>query len=284
MKNFLLASSVLAMSAFTATAADLPMRAPAVAPAPVFVGVNWTGFYAGVQMGWNQQRDKYASSDSEWVVDEWIAGPVTGVANLSKNSFVGGVHAGYNYQVGSLVFGLEADIEGVAGKNSYSVFEADDATYLYTETWGASSRLNWQASLRARMGFAVDRALIYVTGGLAFADVETNYSNTITNIATPLVSVSGSRSFSDVKTGYTVGVGVQYALTSALSLRAEYRYTDLGTLTDSNVPWLVGTTNPADAPSYTTTERHRLTSNSVRVGLSYAFGGTSASAPVVARY
>lgn len=281
MKN-LLVTTALSLVSFGAVAADLPTRAPAPAPvyaAPVFT---WAGFYAGVQVGYQQQRDKYGSTDSDWIDGVWVAAPVAGVASLNDNGFLGGVHVGYNYQTGSIVLGLEADLEGVGGKNTYSVYEPAFDQYKYNETWSASTRVNWQASLRARLGYSFDRALIYVTAGLALADVEATYANTVTNTDAPFVTASGSRSNSDVRTGYTIGAGVQYALTNAWSVRAEYRYTNLGTLSDNNVPWLVGKTTGGQAPGYTTREQHDLSSNSVRVGLTYTFGAKSA--PVVARY
>lgn len=261
----ILLSTVLA-APLAANAADLPKRT-APAPAPAFVAMNWSGAYAGVQMGVAQQRSNYASSDADWVSPNWVPSPVADIDNLKTNGFVGGVHAGYNYQMNSIVVGLEADVEGASGKNTYSVFEPASGVYSYDETWSASSRVKWQGSLRARMGFTVDRALLYVTGGLAFADVETVYASTIN-----LPPASASNSASNMRTGYTLGAGVQYALTNAWSLRAEYRYTNLGTLSNSNT-WLVGTTttDPQAGP-YSTTERHKLSSNTVRVGLSYAFG------------
>ena len=282
--KILLATTALSLASFGAFAADLPARAPAPAPALVYAApvFTWAGFYAGMQVGYQQQRNKYGSNDSDWDGTVWVAGPVAGIANLNTYGFLGGVHAGYNYQTGSIVIGLEVDIEGVSGKNTFSLYEAAFSPYLYDETWSAASRLKWQGSVRGRLGYSFDRALIYATAGLAFANVETSYGNTVTDITTPFLKDSGSRSYSEFRTGFTIGAGLQYALTNAWSVRAEYRYTDLGTLTNNNVLWLVGPTRFSQAPEYTTREQHKLTSNSVRVGLTYTFG--SKSAPVVARY
>lgn len=275
-KSLLSSAAVVALCS-SAFAADLPARTPSKAPAPAFVAMNWSGFYAGVQAGVAKQRDNYSSTDADWDGSAWVSSAMEGVSNMSKSSFVGGVHAGFNHQIGTFVVGLEADVEGVSGKNSYSAFEAADSTYLYSETWSVTSQLKWQGSVRARAGVAVDRALIYVTGGVAAGQFSTVYSSVISSPA------SASHSFSDTRFGYTVGAGVQYALTDAWSVRAEYRYTDFGKLTHNAVPWIVGTTTTPQASSpYYTTEQHKLSSHAVRVGLSYSFGASQKT--VVARY
>lgn len=111
--------------------------------------------------------------------------------------------------------------------------------------------------MRARVGVAFDRALIYATGGVAFASIRNEV------FAPPFAS-----STSTTRAGWTVGAGVEYAIDNNWSVRAEYRYTDYGRFNVGFFP--LGSANT------------RFKENAVRVGVSYRFG--SAAGPVLARY
>ena len=106
----------------------------------------------------------------------------------------------------------------------------------------ANEELNWSAAARLRLGYAVDRFLPYIAGGVAIGDIDVS-------------SNSGAPSFGGTHTGWTLGVGLDYAMTDKLLLRAEYRYTDFGS--ESYGP-------PADA------EVH-LNTSEVRLGIAYKF-------------
>src|SRR3712207_6646850 len=149
MKNILLSSAAFLGLTVGAMAADLPSRvAPApVAAVPVFT---WTGFYVGVQAG-------YAWSSTSTAFTG--AGGVT-AGELEGEGFVGGAHVGYNYQIGSFVVGLEADLEGVGSDDDFVGVRFSDGSTLRAE-----SDVSLQGSLRTRLGVAFDRALIYATGG-----------------------------------------------------------------------------------------------------------------------
>ena len=285
MSKKFIAGAALCLMPFAASAADLPSRVPAPAPvlaAPMFT---WSGFYAGVQGGWMQQHDKYTGQT-------WDSGYTPGLApqaflitlspasygTSKQNGFVGGGHVGYNRQVGSLVYGVEADLEGSTAKNSFTetFTNLPELPGFPVEKWGYRSSYGLQGSARARLGFAMDRTLFYVTGGLAFANVTHSYWQTISSAPAAFDVSNMASKFDKTRFGYTVGAGVAYALNNNWSLRAEYRYTDLGSVKHA-VTW-----NDAFAPiTVTTSEKHKLTSHAVRLGLSYAFGGP---APVVAKY
>jgi outer membrane immunogenic protein len=167
---------------------------------------------------------------------------------------VGGAHVGFNYQFGSLVAGIEADIEGagIEGDNSFDfVGGALDGTTL-----SASSEINFQGSLRARVGFALDRALIYATGGLAFANFENSYvlSETATGVSL------GSQNFDETEWGWTLGAGVEYAFTNNLTARVEYRYTQFDGFRNEGTGVFAGSAADLEPDFHT-----------VRVGLSYKF-------------
>jgi outer membrane immunogenic protein len=228
-RNVLLSSAALIALSGAALAADLPStRAPAAPPPiPVF---SWSGLYAGGQIG-------YAFGDD---ADTRV---ITSVST-SPSGVLGGAHIGYNFEpaLGGIVLGLEGDVNG-------SSYTATSANY-YT----IKSPVN--GSIRARAGFAVDRALFYATGGAAFASFNDSY-------------VFSGDSSSTTRVGYTVGGGIEYAVTNEWSVRAEYRYNNFGTFTDT-------------LPIAGTTVSHKETENQVLAGFSYKFA--SPVAPVVARY
>lgn len=152
---------------------------------------DWTGFYLGVLGG-------YA----------WGTADTNTVGDVSADGFDIGGYAGANYQWGQFVVGAETDI-------------------LYPFRDGSSGGLNVEqglnGSMRARAGIALDRFLVYGTGGLAATDLE-------------LSNAGGSDS--DVLWGWTAGAGVEGMVTDNLTARIEYRYTDYGdeTFTPGGVP------------------------------------------------
>jgi outer membrane immunogenic protein len=194
MKKILLASVALFGFAGAASAADLPMRAappaPIIAAAPIFT---WTGFYVGVNAGYGWSNDDFDSVD---LADEDDDG-----------GFVGGAQVGYNYQIGSFVVGLEGDIQYADFGSEGAFIGTDGATYDI-------DRSDWFGTVRARAGVAFDRALIYATGGFAFAD-DAN--------------------------GWTVGGGVEYAFTNNLSAKIEGLYVNLDN--DDDFPGFDGETD-----------------------------------------
>ncbi|HOV04543.1 MAG TPA: outer membrane beta-barrel protein, partial [Kaistiaceae bacterium] len=116
------------------------------------------------------------------------------------DGFAGGLLAGINYQVGQLVVGFEGDYTGT-NFNGRSAFP------------GSAIRgdIDWMATLRGRAGLAVDRYLVYGTGGLALADVA--------------LAGYGTADGANL-TGWTLGAGVEAAVTDNVVVRAEYLYTN----------------------------------------------------------
>src|SRR6202034_3824618 len=77
-------------------------------------------------------------------------------------SAVGGLYAGYNYQIGWAVLGIESDIEAADIHGGFDSVTAAGA---------GATRIDWQGSFRGRLGYATDKLLFYGTGGLAFANI-----------------------------------------------------------------------------------------------------------------
>jgi outer membrane immunogenic protein len=252
MKKLFLATTALVAFTVAASAADLPLRSapsPIVAAVPVFT---WTGFYVGVQAG-------YAWSEDE--AQLFVGGVPVGLGtfgvstDIDSDGFVGGVHAGFNYQIGSFVVGIEGDLEGAGIDGDLTI--ASPLAPGYSAT--SSSEINFQGSLRARLGVAFDRALIYATGGLAFANLENTYTATLPagNIL-GVAAGSYTQKFDDTEWGWTIGAGVEYAFTDNLTARVEYRYTQFENV-DNNFAGF-------DASIEQEPEFH-----TVRLGVSYKF-------------
>ena len=222
MRRVLLSTICLLAVATTATisaAADLPRAMPPT-KAPVFVpGFTWTGFYLGINGG-------YSWGQSDW--DGFASEP-------DVSGGLVGLTAGYNWQTGPWVFGLEGDVDWSNIRGSFVSAACPG---------GCETRNNWLSTVRGRLGYAFDRVMPYVTGGLAVGDIEAN--------------PTGFAGVSDTQAGWTVGAGVEAAFAGNWSAKLEYLYVDLGSTGCSATA--CGTATNVD-----------LRSNVVRAGLNLQF-------------
>jgi outer membrane immunogenic protein len=225
----------------TASAADMPLKAPPAPPAPAF---SWTGFYIGGQVGGASGHDNASIANPGIPFPPPIFIPFT----VNTNGAMGGFHAGYNYQVSQWVFGLEASVDWTRLDKTFIV----GICPLFCGT--ATTKADTQGSVRGRVGIAVDRALFYATGGWAVARITNTYDTTAFG--------GGFASLSHTRDGWTAGGGIDYAVTNNWSLLAEYRYSDFGTFIDTSAV--------AFFPA-TTVSRH-FTENQLEGGVSYKFG------------
>jgi outer membrane immunogenic protein len=237
-KSLFAAVCALPLMAGVAFAADLPA---AFAPAPVFT---WTGLYIGVNGGFGGDQFTYPGSATD------IA---SGTAHVTSSGFVGGGQIGYNWQVSnSFVLGVEADIDysSIKGDVGLSGAIGPDSFSL---TGG--SQLNYLGTVRGRLGYAFGRALIYATGGFAYAGEKSFASGSLTGLGSFDVSKSSSAE------GWTVGAGAEYALTDNWTVKAEYLYVKLDNVNLLNTTF--GGTPVVISES--------STNNIVRVGANYKF-------------
>ena len=213
-----ISSLALVASMGAAIAADIP-RGPTVYTGPVAVPVyNWTGFYLGINGG------------GAWGRTSW-----DGFGSANTSGWLIGVTAGYNWQaLGSpWVFGLEGDIDWTNIRGTVAC-----------ATGGCETRNRWLGTFRGRVGYAIDRVMPYITGGLAVGDVR--------------VSAPGFAGASDTKAGWTLGAGIEGAVAPNWTAKLEYLYVDLGSVGCSAVGCGVAT-------------NANLRTNIVRVGLNYRF-------------
>jgi outer membrane immunogenic protein len=181
--------SLLALTATSAFAADLPRAMPTKAPAVFSPQYNWTGFYVGINGGYGWGKLSWSAFGSD-------ADPSGGL--------VGGT-VGYNWQTGPWVYGLEGDIDWSGIKGSFTSAACPT---------GCETKNEWLATVRGRLGYAFDRVMPYVTGGLAVGDIK--------------ATQAGVGSVSDTNAGWTVGGGVEAALAANWTAKVEYLYADLG--------------------------------------------------------
>lgn len=227
-RHIVLASvSVVALTA-AANAAD--MYAPGGGYKDEFVPVAaWTGFYAGVNggYGWSAESSTLSGSGSETAAcptSTATACPIavtgSGTNTFGSDGEFAGGQIGYNLQPAGAhyVFGVEADIQwsGIQGSGTIPSLLAPEASVY------GSSQLDWFGTVRGRVGYAFNRSLIYVTGGVAFGGVKDSLS-VAAEVGSPV-----NWSSSATETGYVVGGGFEHYILPAWSIKAEYQYIDLG--------------------------------------------------------
>ncbi len=209
MRKILLSAAAPALFVSSAMAADLPRRTPAQYPAPVYTAPApafvWSGFYAGLNGG-------YA----------WMGLGDLGNAHFGKPSgFSLGGTVGFNHQyANNLVVGVEGDVNWMSLDTSKVVGSAAPFTTY-------SAEANWMWTARLRAGYAVERALLYVTGGYAGARVDAKYSNPGDLAAVPVVPTSSGVA-EQLHHGWVLGAGLEYAFTRNVSMKGEYLYANLG--------------------------------------------------------
>ena len=244
MKKFVVASLAFMAFAAPASAADMPVKAPM---APMAVPFSWTGFYIGVNGGYGWSRNVGATTFTNSVAQVFTTTGTT----FDGNGGFGGVQAGYNWQAGQIVYGLEADLQFASIKSDIA-----GGVTGFADVYNGSRKLNYFGTVRGRLGYAFDRALIYATGGFAYGGLSQS-------IMSP--NAGWNVSTNTGAAGYAVGGGLEYALSPPWSVKAEYQFIDFG--------------NHALAGCYAgcgiTLSSNNLSRqyHTVRVGLNYKFMG-----------
>jgi outer membrane immunogenic protein len=274
----------------TALAADLPLKAPPPVVAPVW---SWTGFYIGGSVGgkWNDTRaDVFPTgcflNTAPGTGCGGAAPGLSGVAanpirsdsvTLNQGRFIGGGQAGYNWQSGKFIGGVEGDISWTGLNQTIITTKTMTPPLAGFMVHSEAMKEDWIATLRGRAGFVVTPSImLYATGGLAFAHVQT--AGAVAFTVTPDVYGGGS---DETRFGYTVGGGGEWMIAPNWSIKAEYLFVDLGK-ERVNLPCLntgICGSPPQVAPGASYETDFRLREHIARVGLNYHFGG-----PIVAKY
>ena len=215
------AASAMALTQI-ASAADLPRKAPpAPLPPPPF---SWTGFYVGLNAGgsWGRDEGNYSVTPAAVTIPLFSR-------TLDPNGFIGGGQIGYNWQTGSIVLGIEADIAYRHVTDSAVFTSGIDQVTLTGEQ-------NWVGTVRPRIGYAVQNWLLYVTGGLAYGSFTHSYFENRTTVPGQNRLQSGDTT----KTGWTVGGGTEWAFNPHWSVAIEYLYMKFDDTTLSQPAQTVG--------------------------------------------
>jgi outer membrane immunogenic protein len=206
-----------------ANAADFP---------PAFMGVTddfrWERTYFGIQGG-------FAAGDLDYPFYGSVFAGETFSGEFRGHNY--GIQAGQSWQNGAFVLGVDLQarkerINGEAATVSEYRERQDDDFYEYRAVGIATTKVNWSAAAKARIGLATHSSLLYATGGVTTAQIEEDYESltlvTITPPGNTVVEEGSRRSTSSIKAGLIGGVGFEYALTNSLSLAAEYEYSWFG--------------------------------------------------------
>jgi len=318
MKKILVGSAIAAaiLSATSALAADM---APRYTKAPVAVAIvyDWTGFYIGGNAGYSWGRGTTDQTDTTTATSvtrlfrgttpplNEIIGPsifndptgifpqtttttlASGTSNRANvDGFIGGGQFGYNWQRDKWLAGLEADFQGSGERGS--VISCNVVGCPVGSTVGSANyRLRWFGTARGRVGFLpTERLVLYATGGLAYGQIDVDYTSGINGSPLTAASVRTTR------VGYVVGAGAEAAIDNNWSIKGEYLFMDLGSFSSNLGTGALATTStttlftPTGPTTVTTTTsstsatvRSRFSDHIFRVGVNYRFGG-----PVVAKY
>ena len=250
---FALVLSLSLLGAERARAADLPLPQAAPVPPPIYrpAFYDWSGVYVGVNGG-------YGFGQSAWTDN----GATTG--NFNTNAFLIGGTLGANYQTGPYIVGFEGDIDwsNLSGSSSSAGcvgLSVVGGVALLPAGTTCQTRSDWLGTARARIGYAFDRVFVFGTAGAAFGGLRAVLNPPGTSLTLP------------PQIGWTVGGGVEYAVTEAISVKADYLLVQLGT---SACPTNFGCTSSFQVQSAGITVPHgtlSLYENLVRAGVNYRF-------------
>jgi outer membrane immunogenic protein len=217
---------------------------------------NWSGVYLGATAGYANGFHSYDD-----LAGAFLGYP--GLANDQSQGFAGGGTLGINWQDGTLVYGLETDIDWLSNNSKYVDPNGAINNFYPSET----NRLDFLGTVRGRLGLAVDRTLLYVTAGLAYGEVKNTVqynSSKFPTFNTPSFDVSSTR------IGWVVGSGLEHAWTPNWTFKGEALYAQLD---PTNASWLspgslISPTFPAGAVY---NQRFNTSVAIIRAGLNYKF-------------
>lgn len=238
-------------------AADMtmPLKAPSYAPA-----FSWTGTYVGANVG-----GIWGKFDVNPTTTNNLTGAVgaPGAMSINNSSLIGGFQAGYNWQIGQWVLGLEQDYQ-FTGLKQTATFAAPAGLFLAGDSLAVKT--DYLAATRAKLGMTWDRALIYAAGGLETGEFDVTSTYVARGAGgSPVLGFTDSNK---LHFGFNVGAGIDYAVTNNVFIGVEYRYLDLGKET-----YNLGAITPAGGAAQTVSSSVGLTASEVTARLNFKLGG-----------
>ncbi len=262
------AAALTVAGALSAQAADLPTRKEAPAPA-MFVPppFTWTGFYVGANVGgiWGTGSRSTTFYTAGF---PWLSTYYPNTLGSGGSGWLIGGQAGYNWQSGAAVFGVETDIDWTSGSKNFSYTSAPFTVAPLGDTINvnASAKMTWLGTTRARVGFVAtpdNRLMFYGTGGLAYGG-----GSGYLNVWDTFNNIYWHGAPSSTRVGWTIGAGVEYAITNNITLKGEYLYYNLGS---SNVVTSPTIYTANLWPGTYATAKYNFDGSIFRVGMNYKF-------------
>jgi outer membrane immunogenic protein len=287
MKKFLLTTMTFGALALPAMAADLaPVYKAEVAP-------SWTGFYFGGTVGGGWMKSDATETVTSTFCNTALVGCgalgtdlnldssalariVPGSYGTTAAGFLAGVEAGYNWQLGQYVLGIETDISGtnISGSTSVGNSVPISSPGILPATMFAygthSEKLNYFGTVRARAGYLVTNTLLaYGTGGFAYGDASS--SNTLaTSLTSCVCNISNAgESSSSKQAGWTVGGGLEWMFAPNFTLKGEYLYYNFGSVSYPGPSVLNVTSGGLPFYGATTAASANFSGSIVRLGLNF---------------
>lgn len=241
-----LSVALLCAASGSAFAADLATKKAPPAPLPTPI---WKGFYVGLNAGgiWSNSGSAnvttypiYSTLASSSANTSYYSS-LNGSLNIgSTNGFIGGGQLGYNWQPGylnnNLIFGFEADIQGVVStgrttRTFNNIAPVGNGGSLLN-SMNANGNMDFFGTVRGRLGYLVmPNLLVYGTGGLAYGNVSYSVNLAqygLNTVGTVNQLALGSGNYSNVQVGWTAGGGAEWMFMPNWSAKVEYLYYDLG--------------------------------------------------------
>jgi len=264
----------LGLGAPAAFAAERPVPAPAYAPPPPVPVYTWTGCYAGANAGTSTGRSTQTTLGNSLLTGSALGRPAellgapagTSIAgDLNLSGFIGGFQGGCNYQWGVWVIGFEGD--GSATNKEGQNFETGLVPFagVGRANWISQTQERWLVTARGKLGLSGwgwfgDKSMVYVTGGAAWAKIDTS------EFLVGAQTGTGHQE-SNTRTGWTAGVGYEYALGYGWSIKGEYLYVKFDDYTTFTTP-------PFGGAGLNIAPRSvKLNDNIFRAGMNYKIGG-----------
>jgi outer membrane immunogenic protein len=274
-RALLSAAAVSVLASSSALAADLGVPVAPVVKEPLPVAsYDWTGAYFGGHIGGGRQSTTFSDPSSFGIIE--FGFPMTGLSSgapdqkVGGSSFLGGLQAGWNYQIGRLVLGTEYDISWIRLNGTSSApFPTGNVASGNIETF--SSNTKWTATSTTRLGVARNNWLFYGKIGAAWTNA--NYSLTHNGFCSAVCAGAPYNwaflsTVSDTRLGWTVGTGMEWAFARNWTFKVEYDYMDFGSKPENFPGTLSAPAFPPPLPVNIATNVHQQVLE-VKVGLNW---------------
>ena len=265
MKRSLVAGAVLTcLVTGSAVAADMPTKVRPSVGSPSRACANFGGFYVGGQVGGASYNHSF--NDLDVFGHNQIDTDLPNSVSHSGRGWLAGAQAGYNWQSGCTVFGIESDWAWTNAKASSILSDGQASNPANTDSITPTSKLRWFGTTRIRTGVVVDNLLLYVTGGVAYANIKRDVAFFEDFLSED--SATENASTSRTRLGWTAGAGTEWAINANWSLKSEFLYTQFGKDETTHTSKIINEGTVFRL-------KHDDSAWIARLGLNYRFGGAS---------